>query len=88
MKPWTWKQLAAKTTKGESCEAFVKKYGEIGAVALELASRVEFPTENTSDWEEFTQECGCAMCKQWHVGLSDELVWSLYASLYKKAYGK
>lgn len=88
MKPWTWKQLAKKSGSASACEAFVEKYGEIGAVALELANRVEFIGEDSLEWIKFTKECGCAMCRQWHHGLSDELVWSLYASLYKKAYGK
>jgi len=88
MKPWTWEQLAEKSDNSLGCEAFVKKYGEIGAVALELANRMEFTDENNPEWIKFTKECGCAMCSQWHHGLSDELVRSLYEKLYKEAYGK
>jgi hypothetical protein len=88
MKPWTWSELADKSMDSDECNAFVKTYGKIGAVALELANRLESPEGNSEDFLTFIKECGCAMCKQWHVNLSDELVRSLYEKIYKEAYGK
>lgn len=89
MKPWTWKQIVEKSEDADTCDAFVKQYGKIGAVALELASRLECPGPDTKDFEEYTRACGCAMCKQWHFGWSDERVRKHYKKLYfAQYYGK
>lgn len=88
MKPWTWNELTDKAADSDECDAFVKTYGEIGAVALELANRLSVPGEITESAIENIKTCGCAMCKQWHEGCSDEQVRQLYEKLYNEKYGK
>jgi hypothetical protein len=92
MKPWTWKQIAEKSVMAEDANAFVKRYGKLGALALEIANRMEHPIFDDTDdrkqsWKDFTCACGCAMCKQWHHGWSNKKVVNLYRRLYRKQYG-
>lgn len=92
MKPWTWKQLAKKSVMPEDADAFVNQYGKLGALALEVANRLEYPEYDDLEkrpgrWKEFCMNCSCAMCKQWHHSLSDAQVVALYRRLFKRSGG-
>ena len=94
--PWTWEQVAERSYDNDVCNAFVRLYGEIGGVALELAHRLYFsvyadglPTGKPScELGPMCEPGICAMCDQWHATWSFKRLLSYYAKLYARKYGR